>query len=111
MISEDEIDAAATNLRANLEHMLGVVEAYQVGMEAYSGTPRPLCVDSGLDFISNPGGFAIGAKTKPNRFRRQLALCESCQLTDECLRIALREGNTEGIWGGTMPRDRAGQYA
>ncbi len=114
MISEDEIDAAATKLRANLEHMLGafdVVEAYQVRLEVHGGTPRPLCVDSGLDFISNPGGFAIGAKTKPNRFRRQLALCESCQLTDECLRIALREGNTEGIWGGTMPRDRKGQYA
>lgn len=112
MITEDQLDAAASRTRSILEHMLGVkdvVEAYQVGMEV-CGTPRPLCLDSGLDFISNPAGFSIGAKTKPDRYRRQLALCESCQLTEPCLEIALREKRKEGIWGGTMPRDRAGQY-
>ncbi len=110
MITEDQLDAAAVRTRANLEHMLGVVEAYQVGMEV-CGTPRPLCLNSELDFITSQAGFAIGQKTGPKRYRRQLALCESCQLTDECLRVALREGRKEGIWGGTMPRDRSGQYA
>ncbi len=112
MITEDQLNAAAASTRANLEHMLGaldVVEAYQV--REVHGTPRPLCLDSGLDFITNPlTGFAIGQKTGPKKYRRQLALCESCQLTDECLRVALREGRKEGIWGGTMPRDRTGQY-
>ena len=111
MITEDELNAAAVKLRGNLEHMLGVVEAYQVGMEVYAGTPRPLCLDSGLDFITSHAGFAIGQKTGPKRYRRQLALCESCQLTAECLRVALREGRKEGIWGNTMPRDRIGRYA
>ncbi len=114
MITEDQLNAAAARTRTSMEQMLGafdVVEAYQVGMEVY-GTPRPLCLNSGLEFISNPAtGFSIGPKTGPKKYRRQLALCESCQLTAECLRVALREGRKEGIWGGTMPRDRTGQYA
>lgn len=110
MITEAQLDAAAQETRANLEHMLGVVEAYQLEWEVHQGTPRPLCLDSGLDFITSTSGFAIGQKTGPARYRRQLALCESCQLTAECLRVALREGRKEGIWGGTMPRDRTGQY-
>ena len=110
MITEDQLDAAARETRSILEQMLGVVEAYQVGMEV-CGTPRPLCLDSGLDFITSEAGFAIGQKTGPKRYRRQLAICESCQLTEECLQAALREGNKDGIWGGTMPRDRTGQYA
>jgi len=111
MISEDQLDVAATKTRANLEHMLGVVEAYQLEVGISGDAPRPLCLDSELDFITSQAGFAIGQKTGPKRYRRQLALCESCQLTDECLRVALREGRKEGIWGGTMPRDRTGQYA
>ena len=111
MITEAQLDDAAKKTRGSLERMLDVVEAYQVGMEVYAGTPRPLCYDSGLDFISAPSGFAIGQKTGPKRYRQQLALCESCQLTTECLQVALREGRKEGIWGGTMPRDRTGQYA
>ncbi len=120
MITEDQLNAAAVKTRGSLERMLGVkdvVEAYQVGMEVYAGTPRPLCLDSGLDFITSHAGFAIGQKTGPKRYRRQLALCESCQLSDDdpelniCLQVALREGRKEGIWGGTMPRDRTGQYA
>ena len=113
MISEAQLNTAARTTRGNLEHMLSVkdvVEAYQVTREVRS-TPRPLCLDSGLDFITSQAGFAIGQKTGPKRYRRQLALCESCQLTAECLRVALREGRKEGIWGGTMPRDRTGQYA
>ena len=111
MITEDELDAAAVKTRGSLERMLGVVEAYQGEVGSHPGTPRPLCFESGLDFISTPAGFAIGQKTGPKRYRRQLALCESCQLTTECLRVALREGRKEGIWGGTMPRDRTGLYA
>ncbi len=114
MITEDELDAAARKTRANLERMLGVldvVEAYQLEVGSHGGTPRPLCFDSGLDFITSTSGFAIGQKTGPNKDRRQLALCESCLLTAECLRVALREGRKEGIWWGTMPRDRIGQYA
>ncbi len=110
MITEHQLNVAAGKTRANLEQMLGVVEAYQVEMEVYGGTPRPLCLDSGLDFITSQAGFAIGQKTGPKGYRRQLALCESCQLTAECLRVALREGRKDGIWGGTMPRDRTGQY-
>ncbi len=91
--------------------MLGVVEANQREWEVHVGAPRPLCLDSELDFITSTSGFAIGQKTGPKKYRRQLALCESCGLTDECLRVALREGRKEGIWGGTMPRDRTGQYA
>ncbi len=111
MITEAQLNAAARRTRANLEHMLGVVEAYQIEVGISGGTPRPLCLDSGLDFITSRTGFSIGQKTKPDKYRRQLALCESCLLTAECLRVALREGRREGIWGGTMPRDRTGQYA
>ncbi len=110
MITEDELDAAARKTRGSLEQMLSVVEAYQGEVGSHPSTPRPLCYDSGLDFITSHAGFAIGQKTGPKHYRRQLALCESCQLTDECLRVALREGRKEGIWGGTMPRDRTGQY-
>ncbi len=114
MITEDELDAAARKTRTSVEQMLGVldvVEAYQKVRWEVHGTPRPLCLDSELDFITSTSGFAIAPKTGPNKYRRQLALCESCLLTAECLRVALREGRKEGIWGGTMPRDRTGQYA
>ncbi len=105
-----EIDASAFRLRVTLEHMLAVVEAYEAGWEV-GRVPRPLCLDSGLDFITNERGEAISGKTKRDKFRSHLALCESCGFTEACLEMALTENRTVGIWGGTMPRDRVGQYA
>lgn len=106
----ENIDTAAFRLRDRLEHMLAVVEAYETKWEV-ERVPRPLCVDSGLDFITNTRGEAIGGKTKRTNYRSQLALCESCGFTEACLQMALAENRTIGIWGGTMPRDRVGQYA
>ena len=68
-----DIDAAAFRLRVTLEQMLAVVEAYETKWEV-ERVPRPLCVDSGLDFITNDRGEAIGGKTKRTEYRSQLAL-------------------------------------
>ena len=105
-----DINAAAFRLRDRLEHMLAVVEAHETKWEV-ERVPRPLCVDSGLDFITNERGEAIGGKTKRDKYRSQLALCDSCGPREACLQMALTEHRTTGIWGGTMPRDRVGQYA
>jgi len=105
------LDNAAFRLRVTLEHMLDVLEERDVKLIQQQVVLRALCVDSGLDFITNEQGEAIGGKSKRDKFRGQLALCESCGFTEPCLQIALRENWTTGIWGGTMPRDRVGQYA
>lgn len=34
------------------------------------------------------------------------AICESCPVTDECLRYALATNQTEGIWGGMTGSER-----
>jgi len=94
-----DIDAAAFRLRDRLEHMLAVVEAHEAGWEV-GRVPRPLCLDSGLDFITSSLGKAIGPNTTPRLYRRQLALCESCGFTETCLQMALTENRTTGIWGG-----------
>ncbi len=105
------LDGIAFRLRVTLEHMLDVLEERDIQLIEETKVLRPLCVDSGLDFITNETGQAIGPKTKPRLYHRQLALCDSCGFTEPCLRMALDENRTTGIWGGTMPRDRVGQYA
>ncbi|NUT41231.1 MAG: WhiB family transcriptional regulator, partial [Thermoactinospora sp.] len=32
--------------------------------------------------------------------------CARCPVVDECRSYALREGETEGIWGGLTPQER-----
>jgi hypothetical protein len=35
-----------------------------------------------------------------------LALCRSCEVQAACLAAALEAGDTNGVWGGTTPRER-----
>jgi len=34
-------------------------------------------------------------------------ICEQCEIRLDCLEVALRREYTDGIWGGTTPRERA----
>jgi WhiB family redox-sensing transcriptional regulator len=33
-------------------------------------------------------------------------ICAHCQVRQECLAFAMRNGESHGIWGGTTPEDR-----
>ncbi len=35
-----------------------------------------------------------------------LAICATCDVTDECLQFALVNNETSGVWGGTTPSQR-----
>ncbi|WP_199550693.1 WhiB family transcriptional regulator [Streptomyces sp. N35] len=35
------------------------------------------------------------------------AVCRRCPVTQQCLDLALRSGQTSGIWGGTSESERA----
>lgn len=35
-----------------------------------------------------------------------LALCDSCSVSGACLAWALESGDCNGVWGGTLPRER-----
>ena len=37
---------------------------------------------------------------------RAKAVCARCAVARECLAWALREGEPDGVWGGTTPRER-----
>jgi WhiB family transcriptional regulator, redox-sensing transcriptional regulator len=46
--------------------------------------------------------------TSHGRFARAaIAVCDSCPVQCECLRLALSHPELEGIWGGTDAEDRA----
>lgn len=96
----ENIDTAAFRLRVTLEHMLDVLEQRDTKLIEKDVVLRPLCVDSGLDFITSDSGKAIGPNTTPRLYHRQLALCDSCGFTEACLAMALTERRTTGIWGG-----------
>lgn len=42
----------------------------------------------------------------PLQEARAKAVCARCPVIDECRSYALREGETEGIWGGLTPQER-----
>ena len=109
-ITEQMIDIKATELRSRLEHMLDVVEAYEgkaLGEVATRNTPRPLCTDTGIDFLSY-NGYPISVSTSKKHFRVQLAICNACGLRRDCLDTAVVSGSVFGIWGGLMPKERRG---
>ncbi len=39
-------------------------------------------------------------------FREQKEVCAACPVADACLEAALRNGEKDGIWGGTSERER-----
>jgi hypothetical protein len=108
-MTERQVDAAATKTRANLERLLNVVEAHNPNRKGKFGegrVPRPLCLDSGLDFLADDKGFAIADTSKRRKYTEHIAICGVCLLKDQCLEVALAEKREYGIWGGTLPADR-----
>jgi WhiB family redox-sensing transcriptional regulator len=57
--------------------------------------------DPELFFPISPGG---GSARQIAQARR---ICAGCQVRHQCLESALRTNETEGIWGGTTPQERA----
>jgi WhiB family redox-sensing transcriptional regulator len=42
------------------------------------------------------------------RYERQAkAICNQCDLKSPCLAYAMSDPDLDGIWGGTLPRERA----
>ena len=107
-ITEQMIDIKAKELRSRLEHMLDVVEAHGKTLgEVVAAAPRPLCTNTGIDFLSY-NGYPISVSTSKKHFRVQLAICGSCGIRRNCLNLAVESGSQFGIWGGLMPKERRG---
>lgn len=66
-------------------------------LETSPWTDRSACQDHDPSlFFPAPGGNE----------RQALAICETCEVTQECLAHALEAGEKFGIWGGTTQRQR-----
>jgi WhiB family redox-sensing transcriptional regulator len=50
-----------------------------------------------------PVATGIAADREAARAQR---VCAGCQVRQECLDFAMRNGETHGIWGGTTPEER-----
>lgn len=122
---EDKVDEAATAIIPSLEFIfenLDKLEKMQRsrqralsrrvkadGGKAESEVPPPptaACQDSGLDYITDHNGFAIGPKHKRVNFEDHLAYCNVCRMKDDCLDRATWDRTKIGIWGGLMPSER-----
>ena len=57
------------------------------------------CLDD-TEGIFFPDDGNVGA------IRRAKAVCAECPVADECLMYAIETGQSDGIWGGTTPRER-----
>lgn len=58
---------------------------------------------------------ALCAQTDPDAFFPELGghssraakkVCAACEVQEQCLEYALRNKESEGIWGGTTPKER-----
>ncbi len=59
-----------------------------------------LSADPDLFFPIASGGVAV------KETARALRICARCQVRQECLDFAMRNGEMDGIWGGTTPEER-----
>ncbi len=67
---------------------------------------RATCCNANATFFFPPNHF----ERKPEKDTREAvarALCRSCPVQAECLRYALRAGESHGIWGGMNELQRA----
>lgn len=55
---------------------------------------------------TDPELFFPEKLSNTTQIRQAKRLCATCPLTVQCLQVALKKPY-EGIWGGTMPRERA----
>ncbi len=71
--------------------MVEALESYQ------PWRTQAACQDSTeVDFFSEE----LGEQT------RARAMCAGCPVIDECLRYSIDTNQTEGVWGGLLPRER-----
>ncbi|HEX3712942.1 MAG TPA: WhiB family transcriptional regulator [Trebonia sp.] len=52
-------------------------------------------------FFPIGAGSASGTETT-----RALRICDGCPVKRQCLEFAMRNGEANGIWGGTTPEER-----
>ncbi|MEU8530485.1 WhiB family transcriptional regulator [Streptomyces sp. NPDC048629] len=66
-------------------------------------TTKPACRDAepGLFHPDRPGG-----PLPPDKVTAAKAVCRRCPVLSDCLTLAVRFRETEGIWGGTTPKER-----
>lgn len=52
--------------------------------------------------------YAEGARAidADGRYAQAVAVCHTCPLIDECLAVALADGERFGVWGGKTPMQR-----
>ena len=83
------------------------------GPIAWSGAPD----DDAFDLVDGPLAWqqhALCAQTDPEAFfpekggstREAKAVCQSCEVREECLEYALANDERFGIWGGLSERER-----
>lgn len=102
----------AQQLVFNLETLLDTMDRVEfpepVAKGKWSPAPvitGPACLESDLDWIG-PTGEIISLKSRKDRYDRQIAICQTCEIQQKCLDIAIEEKWEYGIWGGMMPRER-----
>ncbi len=61
---------------------------------------RAACAGSDPDAFFPPDD-SLGTRYGPAR-----RICSACDVQAECLDYAVREGISEGLWGGLSPRER-----
>ncbi len=78
----------------------GVVPDLNVDYENWREGAACLRLDEGeVNFFPDPEDVAAIATAK--------AVCATCPVAEECLAYAIETNQSEGIWGGTTPKERA----
>ena len=63
-------------------------------------TKRALCA-------GHPGrGWWFPADYRDAEANKAIAVCRACPVAGECLDYSIATGQSEGVWGGTIPSER-----
>ena len=85
-------------------------------MTRYESKPRPLpgtwadnaaCKNTSVAFFPDLEGLSPGSGAGTRWATPALQLCARCSVREECLTHAIDNNETDGVWGGTLPKDRA----
>lgn len=57
--------------------------------------------------VGHPPFFPDGTIWAPRDYMPALRVCQGCPVQAECLEFALANDERYGIWGGTLPSERA----
>lgn len=77
--------------------------ATELALQLLEHRPEPEWATAALCAQTDPDAFFVDRGGSP---LPAIRVCDSCPVRLDCLTNAIRDGEAQGIWGGTTPRQR-----